>query len=92
MCRRSTRGRSPPACNGEKKAIDECLDHPTGVAVSPDGLWLAVLEQTSHWGYSYRVAAHGSVDAKQRFYWLHVPDTADDSGAASICFDTAGRL
>jgi gluconolactonase len=51
-----------------------------------------VLEQTSHWGYSYRVAAHGSVDAKQRFYWLHVPDTADDSGAASICFDTAGRL
>jgi len=77
---------------GGKKVIDEGLDHPTGVAVSPDGLWLAVLEQTSHWGYSYRVASDGSIDAKQRFYWLHVPDTADDSGAKSICFDTAGRL
>ena len=53
---------------------------------------VAVMEGRSHWGYSYRVKADGTVELKQQFYWAHVPDSADDSGAGSACFDRDGRL
>ncbi len=47
---------------------------------------------TSHWGYSYRVQPDGTLQDKQRFYWFHVPDPADDSGASALAFDRDGRL
>jgi len=75
-----------------KTLLDQGLNHPTGIGLSPDGLWLAVLESQSHWGYSYRVKADGTLEAKQRYYWMHVPDSADDSGAGGICFDHNGYL
>ena len=59
---------------------------------TPDGLWLAVAEETTHWGTSWRVRPDGSLDQKQRFYWFHVPDRADDSGARAWCADREGRL
>ena len=77
--------------DGTKALLDEGLKHPTGIALSPDGLWLAVMESRTHWGYSYRVKADGTVELKQQFYWAHVPDWADDSGAGSMCMDRDGR-
>jgi sugar lactone lactonase YvrE/enterochelin esterase-like enzyme len=77
--------------DGRKRLLDEGLKRPTGIALSPDGLWLAVMESQTHWGYSYRVKADGTVELKQRFYWFHVPDWADDSGAGSMCMDRDGR-
>jgi sugar lactone lactonase YvrE len=76
---------------GSKTLLDEGLKRPTGIALSPDGLWLAVMESHTHWGYSYRVKQDGTVDLKQRFYWAHVPDWADDSGAGSMCMDRDGH-
>lgn len=78
--------------NGEKILLDCGLNCPTGLALSPDGLWLAVAESNTHYGYSYRVEADGTVQQKQRFYWFHVPDWADDSGAGPWCYDRDGRL
>ncbi|HQU42992.1 MAG: hypothetical protein B7Z73_04770 [Planctomycetia bacterium 21-64-5] len=77
--------------DGTKTLLDEGLKHPTGIALSPDGLWLAVMESRAHWGYSYRVNQDGTVELKQRFYWAHVPDWADDSGAGNMCMDRDGR-
>ena len=77
--------------DGGKTMLDEGLKQPTGIAVSPDGLWLAVMESRTHWGYSYRVKEDGTVELKQRFYWAHVPDWADDSGAGNMCMDREGR-
>ena len=77
--------------DGAKTLLDEGLKHPTGIALSPDGLWLAVMERRTHWGYSYRVKPDGTVDLKQRFYWVHVPDWADDSGAGGMCMDRDGH-
>ena len=77
---------------GEKTVLDSGLDHPSGIALSPDGLWLAVAESTSHWGYSYRLASDGGVRDKQRFYRFEVPDDADDSGAGAWAMDVEGRL
>src|SRR5579872_4534601 len=78
--------------SGEKRLLDSGLNGPSGVALSPDGLWLAVAEETTHWGYSYRIQRDGAVDAKQRFYWFHVPDEANDSGVGSWVMDREGRL
>lgn len=77
--------------DGTKTLLDEGLQRPSGIALSPDGLWLAVMESRTHWGYSYRVKSDGTIELKQRFYWLHVPDWADDSGAGSVCTDRDGR-
>jgi sugar lactone lactonase YvrE len=62
------------------------------VSLSPDGLWLAVAERRTHWGYSYCVRPDGSVEGKQKFYWFHVPDWADNSGASTWLPDRDGRL
>jgi len=78
--------------NGEKILLDNSLNHPFGIALSPDGLWLAVAESRTHWGYSYRVLPDGTVQDRQRFYWFHVLDDADDSGAGSWVMDVEGRL
>jgi sugar lactone lactonase YvrE len=77
---------------GRKTQLDGGLNHPSGIAISPDGLWLAVAENKTHWGYSYRLQADATVEARQPFYWFHVPDTADDSGARSWVMDREGRL
>ncbi|HUC83659.1 MAG TPA: SMP-30/gluconolactonase/LRE family protein, partial [Candidatus Acidoferrales bacterium] len=78
--------------NGTKVLLDTGLKGPTGIALSPDDLWLAVMESRTHWGYSYRVKPDGTVDLKQQFYWAHVPDWADDSGAGDACMDRDGHL
>lgn len=71
--------------NGEKVTLDTGLKAPSGIVLSPDGLWLAVAEAKTHWGYSYQVQPDGTVQDKQQFYWFHVPDTADDSGVRASC-------
>ncbi len=78
--------------DGSKTQLDEGLNRPTGIALSPDGLWLAVIESRTHWGYSYRIKADGTLELKQQYYWTHVPDWADDSGAGSACIDANGLL
>jgi len=69
--------------DGTKTLLDRGLKGPTGIALSPDGLWLAVAESQTHWRYSYLVRADGTVQYKQLFYWFHVPDEGDDSGAGA---------
>ena len=46
----------------------------------------------SHWVYSYQIQPDGTLANKQQFYHLHVPDTADESGADGMKVDRDGRL
>lgn len=78
--------------SGEKKIVDTGLSYPNGVTLSPDQTLLYVDDYRSHWVYSYRIQPDGSLGFKQRYYWLHVPDTADDSGADGMRVDQDGRL
>jgi gluconolactonase len=77
---------------GEKKIVDKGLRFANGVTLSPDQSLLYVADYLSHWVYSYQVQADGSLADKQRYYHLHAPDTADDSGADGIRVDRDGRL
>jgi gluconolactonase len=78
--------------NGEKSVVDTGLKYANGVTLSPDQTLLYVADYRSHWVYSYLIKADGTLDFKQRFYWLHVPDTSDQSNADGICVDRDGRL
>jgi sugar lactone lactonase YvrE/enterochelin esterase-like enzyme len=77
---------------GEKKVVDTGLKFSNGVTVSPDQTLLYVSDTKSHWVYSYQIRGDGSLAFKQRYYHLHVPDTADDSGADGMRVDRDGRL
>ncbi len=77
---------------GEKKVVDEGLKYANGITVSPDQSLLYVAEMNSHWIYSYQIQADGTLAHKQKYYHLHVPDTADSSGADGIKTDVDGRL
>jgi gluconolactonase len=77
---------------GEKKVVDTGLKFSNGLTLSPDQSLLYVADSRSHWVYSYQIAADGMLRHKQRYYHLHVPDTADDSGADGLRVDRDGRL
>jgi sugar lactone lactonase YvrE/enterochelin esterase-like enzyme len=78
--------------DGEKKVVDKGLKFSNGICLSPDQTLLYVADSKSHWVYSYQVQEDGTLAHKQKFYHLHVPDWADDSGADGMRVDTDGRL
>ncbi|HEY3132051.1 MAG TPA: SMP-30/gluconolactonase/LRE family protein [Acidobacteriota bacterium] len=77
---------------GVKQVVDSGLRFANGITLSPDQTLLYVDDSRSHWVYSYQIQPDGSLQFKQRYYWLHVPDTADDSGADGARVDGDGRL
>jgi sugar lactone lactonase YvrE/enterochelin esterase-like enzyme len=77
---------------GDKRAVDTGLRFANGITLSPDQSLLYVDDYRSHWVYSYQIAADGSLKFKQRYFWLHSPDTADESGADGMTVDRDGRL
>ena len=77
---------------GEKKVVDTGLRFSNGITLSPDQSLLYVADSRSHWVYSYQIQPDGSLLHKQRYFHLHVPDTADDSGADGLRTDRDGRL
>ncbi len=76
--------------HGEKIVVAEGLNGPTGISLSPDGLWLCAAESKGHHGYSYRVEPSGKLQLGEPYYWFHVPDTANDSGVNQVCMDRDG--
>jgi gluconolactonase len=77
---------------GEKRVVDSGLRFPNGIALSPDQTLLYVADYRSHWVYSYQVQPDGALAYKQKYFHLHAPDTADESGADGIRVDRDGRL
>jgi sugar lactone lactonase YvrE len=81
---------------GEKRVVDDKgwlePSFPNGIALSPDQTLLYVADSRSHWVYSYQVQADGSLAHKQKFFHLHVPDTAENAGVDGIRVDRAGRV
>jgi sugar lactone lactonase YvrE/enterochelin esterase-like enzyme len=77
---------------GEKRVVDTGLKFSNGITLSPDQSLLFIDDTRSHWVYSYQIHSDGSLADKQRYHHLHVPDTADDSGADGMRVDRDGRL
>jgi enterochelin esterase-like enzyme/sugar lactone lactonase YvrE len=78
--------------DGKKTRVDTGLKHPTGLAYRPDQWLLAVTEGASKWTCSYQIQGDGTLINKERFFWHHVADWDDDTGAESVCYSREGRL
>ncbi|HKX28705.1 MAG TPA: SMP-30/gluconolactonase/LRE family protein [Blastocatellia bacterium] len=76
----------------EKKELDTGLRFSNGITLSPDQSLLYVDDLRSHWVYSYRIQPDGTLQYKQKYFWLHVPDTTDESWADGMRTDQDGRL
>lgn len=77
---------------GEKVVVDEGLRFPNGVTLSPDQTQLYATESASHWVWVYKIKADGTLAYKQRYGWLHVPDTEENAWSDGLKCDTAGRI
>jgi gluconolactonase len=78
--------------SGERRVVDTGLRFPNGITLSPDQSLLYVADYGSHWVFSYQVRPDGTLAYKQRYFHLHMPDTADSAGADGIRVDRDGRL
>ncbi len=78
---------------GQKGEGDSgAVRYANGVTLSPDQSLLYVADYRSHWIYSYQVQPDGTLANKQKYFWLHAPDTADDAGPDGMRCDREGRL
>jgi sugar lactone lactonase YvrE/enterochelin esterase-like enzyme len=77
---------------GKKQQVDSGLLRATGITLSPDQTLLYVADAATRWVYAYQVQKDGTLQAKQQYYWLHVPDVSGVSSAGSMCVDRDGRL
>ena len=80
------------APDGKKRVVDKGLKFSNGLALSPDQSLLYVADTKTHWVYSYQIRPDGGLAYKQKYYHLHMPDAADDSGADGVEVDRDGRL
>lgn len=78
--------------DGTKQIVDSGVRFTNGITLSPDQSLLYVADYRSHWVYSYQVQTDGTLLNRQRYYWLHSPDTEDQSYADGIRVDRDGRL
>jgi len=78
--------------NGDKLVVEDGLKFPNGVTVSPDQTQLYVTESATHWVWIYKIQKDGTLAYRQRYGWLHSPDTEDNSWPDGIRCDTAGRM
>ena len=78
--------------NEEKQVVDTGVRYANGITLSPDQTQLYVADYRSHWIYAWQIQPDGTLTAKQKYYWLHKPDHADDAGADGIRTDRDGRL
>ena len=83
--------------SGEKAVVDSGgvttgLKVANGFAMTLDQQQLYVAESASHWIWIYQVLPNGLLTNKQRYGWLHVPDTAENAWPEGLKCDRAGRV
>lgn len=78
--------------NGDTVLVDRGLKFANGVALTPDQTQLLVTESASHWVWVYKINPDGTLTHKQRFGWLHVPDTEENAWPDGLKCDTVGRV
>jgi len=78
--------------NGQKQSVDDGIERPNGIALSPDQTLLHVGDSLGRFVWSFQIREDGKLLHKQQYGWLHTPDDTTQSGADGMITDTEGRL
>jgi sugar lactone lactonase YvrE len=78
--------------NGQRVELDKGIRFPNGIALTPDQTHAYVTESASHWVWVYTIQPDGTLANKQRYGWLHVPDTEENAWPDGIKCDREGRV
>jgi sugar lactone lactonase YvrE/predicted alpha/beta superfamily hydrolase len=78
--------------DGKKQVVDRGIGRPNGIALTPDQSLLLVADTSGQFVYSFQIQADGSLAHKQRYFHLHMPDAATQSGADGMTVDANGTL
>jgi gluconolactonase len=76
---------------GQPRVVDEGINRPNGVLFSPDQSLLYVTD-AGQLSWAFQIQPDGSLTHKQRYFYLHVPDAATQSGADGMAVDADGRV
>lgn len=76
---------------GNLKTIEENAASGGAIAASGNENWLYVFDSATRRGYNYKILPNGSLDCKQEFFFLHLPDQCDSTLASSAICDDGGR-
>lgn len=76
---------------GKKQVVAAGLNRPSGIALTPDGLWMFVADYRGHHAWSYQVQLDGTLQYGEPYYWAHMPDMANDSSMGQVRMDREGR-
>ena len=78
--------------DGKETYLAEGIRGATGLAFSPDGLWLVVGQASAQHAIDMRVLPDGTVDAPEAMYQFAMPATTDDAGTGQLAFDKQGWM
>jgi gluconolactonase len=78
--------------DGSKVVVDEGIEFPNGLLLSPDQSLLYVADARGRFVWSFQVKADGTLQHKQAYYHLHVVDGSNSSKADGMTVDEKGRL
>jgi gluconolactonase len=77
---------------GKPRVVDEGIDTPNGVLFSPDQSLLYVSDYIGQLSWVFQIHPDGSLAHKQRYFYLHLPDSATRSGGDGMAVDSDGRV
>ena len=80
------------SAQGEKRVVDTGIAFPNGILLTPDQSLLVVADTRGRDLFSLQITSNGSLEAKQRYYGMYIPDGEIDSGADGMTVDTKGRI
>jgi sugar lactone lactonase YvrE/enterochelin esterase-like enzyme len=77
---------------GKPRVADEGIENPNGVLFSPDQTLLYVSDYIGQLSWVFQIQPDGSLAHKQRYFYLHLPDSATRSSADGMAVDSDGRV
>ncbi len=78
--------------DGTSQVVDTGIRFANGITLSADQTQLYVDDSYSHWVYSFVIQPDGTLADREKFFRLHQPEAADQSGADGMHSDRDGRL
>ncbi len=78
--------------DGSSRVVADGLKNVSGIVLRPDDAWLCAARRYGHQGYSFQIAAHGSLRCRESYYWFEQAPWADNSGTHELCADRNGWI